>query len=41
MSVWRGMAHDWGNEVVRVRHPRNYDYYWLVGDYTNTEPDAE
>ena len=25
----------------RVRHPRNYDYYWLVGDYTNTEPDAE
>jgi 5'-nucleotidase len=36
------MAHgDWGNEVVRVRHPRNYDYYWLVGDYTNTEPDAE
>lgn len=31
----------WGNEVVRARHPRGYDYYWLVGSYTNDEPQAE
>ena len=35
------MAHGtWGNEVVKARHPRGYDYYWLVGSYTNDEPDA-
>lgn len=31
----------WGNEVVKARHPRGYDYYWLVGSYTNDEPQAE
>lgn len=31
----------WGNEVVRARHPRGYDYFWLVGSYTNDEPEAE
>lgn len=31
----------WGNEVVRVRHPRGYDYFWLTGEYTNDEPEAE
>lgn len=36
------MAHGtWGNEVVRAHHPRGYDYFWLVGEYTNDEPDAE
>lgn len=30
----------WGNEVVRARHPRGYDYFWLVGEYTNNEPEA-
>lgn len=30
----------WGNEVVRAHHPRGYDYYWLVGEYTNDEPEA-
>lgn len=29
----------WGREVVRVRHPRGYDYFWLVGEYTNSEPE--
>lgn len=31
----------WMNEVVKERHPRNYDYYWMVGEYVNDEPDAE
>ena len=31
----------WINEVVKERHPRNYDYYWMVGEYRNDEPDAE
>lgn len=36
------MAHGtWGNEVVKCRHPRGYDYYWMTGSYTNDEPDAE
>lgn len=36
------MAHGtWGKEVVRARHPRGYDYFWLVGEYTNDEPEAE
>lgn len=35
------MAHGtWGNEVVKARHPRGYEYYWLVGSYTNDEPNA-
>lgn len=31
----------WVNEVVKEHHPRDYDYYWLVGQYANDEPDAE
>lgn len=31
----------WYNEIVKAHHPRNYDYYWLVGQYTNDEPEAE
>jgi len=35
------MAHGtWGDEVVKCRHPRGYDYYWMVGSYTNDEPEA-
>ena len=30
----------WINEVVKERHPRGYDYYWMVGEYRNDEPDA-
>ena len=30
----------WVNEVVQERHPRGYDYYWMVGEYRNDEPDA-
>lgn len=36
------MAHGtWGNEVVKYHHPRGYDYWWMVGKYTNDEPEAE
>lgn len=31
----------WGNEVVRCHHPRGYYYYWMTGEYTNDEPEAE
>lgn len=31
----------WINEVVKQRHPRGYDYYWMVGEYHNDEPQAE
>lgn len=31
----------WVNEVVKERHPRGYDYFWMVGKYRNDEPDAE
>lgn len=31
----------WGNEVTKFRHPRGYDYWWMVGFYTNDEPEAE
>ena len=31
----------WGNEVTRCHHPRGYDYWWMVGHYTNDEPEAE
>ena len=36
------MAHGtWGDEVYKCHHPRNYDYYWMMGHYTNDEPEAE
>ena len=31
----------WGNECVKCRHPRGYDYFWMVGSYTNDEPENE
>lgn len=30
----------WVNEVEKRHHPRGYDYYWMVGNYVNDEPDA-
>ena len=36
------MAHGtWGNEIRKCHHPRGYDYYWMVGEYKNDEPQAE
>lgn len=31
----------WINEVVKEHHPRGFDYFWMVGEYHNDEPDAE
>jgi 5'-nucleotidase len=31
----------WVNEIVKEHHPRGYDYYWVVGQYRNEEPNAE
>ena len=31
----------WQNEVTRCRHPRGYDYWWMVGSYCNDEPEAD
>ncbi len=35
------MGHgSWVNEVYKEHHPRGYNYYWMVGEYRNDEPDA-
>ena len=35
------MTHgSWINEVEHRTHPHGYDYYWMVGDYRNDEPEA-
>ena len=31
----------WGSEVTKCHHPRGYDYWWMVGQYRNDEPEAE
>lgn len=41
VRVCRMASGRWINEVVRSKHPRGYDYYWLVGEYANDEPEAE
>lgn len=36
------MAHGtWYDECVKERHPRGYDYFWMVGKYRNDEPEAD
>ena len=36
------MAHGtWYDECVKERHPRGYDYFWMVGRYRNDEPEAD
>ncbi len=40
VRVCRMAKGTWGNEVTRCRHPRDYDYWWMVGSYTNDEPEA-
>ena len=31
----------WVNEITTCRHPRGYDYHWMVGSYVNDEPEAD
>ena len=41
VRVCRMAKGTWGNEVTKCHHPRGYDYWWMVGNYTNDEPEAE
>ena len=41
VKVCRMAKGTWGNEVTKCHHPRGYDYWWMVGSYTNDEPSAE
>ena len=41
IKVCRMAYGTWGNECVKCAHPRGYDYFWMVGSYTNDEPDRE
>jgi 5'-nucleotidase len=38
VRVCRMAYGSWGKEEVKCHHPRGYDYYWMVGEYTNDEP---
>ncbi len=40
VRVCRMAKGTWGNEVTRCQHPRGFDYWWMVGSYTNDEPEA-
>lgn len=31
----------WVQEIVKERHPRGHDYFWVIGRYENDEPNAE
>ena len=41
VKVCRMAYGTWGSEVTKCHHPRGYDYWWMVGTYTNDEPEAE
>ena len=41
VRVCRMAKGTWSSEVTKCRHPRGYDYWWMVGSYTNDEPEAE
>ena len=41
VKICRMAPGTWGNEVVKCHHPRGYDYWWMVGKYTNDEPEAD
>ncbi|MBQ8990193.1 MAG: 5'/3'-nucleotidase SurE, partial [Prevotella sp.] len=41
VRVCRMAKGTWGHEVTKCHHPRGYDYWWMVGTYSNDEPEAE
>ena len=41
VKVCRMSLGTWLNETTRCHHPRGYDYWWMVGQYQNDEPEAE
>lgn len=38
VKICRMAKGTWTNECVREKHPRGYDYFWMVGSYVNDEP---
>ena len=40
VKACRMSAGSWTHEIVTCHHPRGYDYYWMVGAYSNDEPEA-
>ena len=40
VKVCRMAKATWTNEIVACHHPREYDYYWMVGQYVNDEPES-
>jgi 5'-nucleotidase len=41
VKICRMARGTWGQEIVSRHHPRGYDYYWMMGQYANDEPEAE
>lgn len=40
MRVCRQAKGKWANDFTKDNAPRTIDYYWMVGDFFNTEPDT-
>ncbi len=40
VKVCRMTQGQWVNEIEPRHHPRGYDYFWVVGEYHNDEPNA-
>ena len=41
VKVCRMSLGTWFNETKRCQHPRGHDYWWMVGQYQNDEPEAK
>jgi 5'-nucleotidase len=41
VRICRMAQGSWLNEISVCHHPRGYDYYWMVGNYENDEPEAD
>lgn len=41
VKICRMASGTWYDEATKCRHPRGYDYWWMVGKYKNDEPEAE
>ena len=40
VEVCRMTEGSWVKEIEQRHHPRGYDYFWVVGQYRNDEPEA-
>ncbi|MGM9705188.1 MAG: 5'/3'-nucleotidase SurE [Prevotella sp.] len=41
VKVCRMARGSWTNECVAMQHPRGYEYFWMIGNYINDEPEAD